>query len=144
MITQSFNGTDGDSERYRQGVLTFENDEVHQNFIVALGPRINFLPPTYPVRPWATVKGGWYHFANFNSAEVNGVSVFSDADRDAFGIEAGLGVTGTVFTLYERENDAVPLLEVTLGLLGSYHHAFLANRSDRQFVTTMGSIGVRF
>ncbi len=143
-FTHSFNDSDGDSERYRQGDLRFDTDETHQNFIVALGPRINFLPSSYPVRPWATVKGGWYHFANFNSAEVDGVGVFTDEDEDAAGIEAGLGITGTVFTLYERENDEVPLLEVTLGLLGSYHQAFLNNRSDRQFVTTMGSIGVRF
>lgn len=143
-FTHSFNGTDGDAEHYRQGDLEFKNEETHQNFIVALGPRINFLPSSYPVRPWATVKGGWYHFANFNSAEVNGIGVFTDEDEDAAGIEAGLGLTGTIFTLYERENDEVPLLEVTLGLLGTYHQAFLNNRSDRQFVTTMGSIGVRF
>lgn len=143
-FTQSFNGTDGDAEHYRQGNLEFKNEEVHQNFIVALGPRINFLPSSYPVRPWATVKGGWYHFANFNSAEVNGIGVFTDEDEDAAGIEAGIGITGTVFTLFERENDEVPLLEVTLGLLGTYHQAFLNNRSDRQFVMTMGSIGVRF
>lgn len=143
-FTHAFNDNDGDAERYRQGAFEFKTDEVHQNFIVALGPRINFLPSSYPVRPYATVKGGWYHFANFNSAEVNGVGVFTDEDEDAAGIEAGLGLTGTIFTLYERENDEVPLLEITLGLHGSYHHAFLNNRSDRQFVTTMGSLGFRF
>jgi hypothetical protein len=143
-FTHAFNGTDGDAEHYQQGAFEFENEEVHQNFIVALGPRINFLPSSYPVRPFATVKGGWYHFANFNSAEVNGVGVFTDEDEDAAGIEAGLGLTGTVFTLYERENDEVPLLEITLGLHGSYHRAFLNNRTDRQFVTTMGSLGIRF
>ncbi|MCC6764775.1 MAG: hypothetical protein IT293_08945 [Deltaproteobacteria bacterium] len=143
-FTHSFNDNDGDSERYRQGDFEFKTDEVHQNFVVALGPRINFLPSSYPVRPYATVKGGWYHFANFNSAEVNGIGVFTDEDEDAAGIEAGLGLTGTIFTLYERENDEVPLLEITLGLHGSYHQAFLNNRSDRQFVTTMGSLGFRF
>jgi hypothetical protein len=143
-FTQSFNENDGDAEHYRQGNIEFKTQETHQNFIVALGPRINFLPSSYPVRPWATVKGGWYHFANFNSGEVNGVGVFTDEDEDAVGIEAGLGLTGTVFTLYERENDEVPLLEITLGLNGSYHHAFLGGRSDREFVTTMGSLGFRF
>ena len=143
-FTQSFNENDGDAEHYEQSGIEFKTEEVHQNFIVALGPRINFLPSSYPVRPFATVKGGWYHFANFNSAEVNGIGVFTDEDEDAAGIEAGLGLTGTVFTLYERENDEVPLLEITLGLHGSYHHAFLNNRSDREFVTTMGSLGFRF
>jgi hypothetical protein len=96
------------------------------------------------VRPYATVKGGWYHFANFTSVEVNGIDRISGDDQDAAGIEAGLGVTGTIFTLYERENDEIPLLEITLGVLGSYHHAFLAGQDDREFVTTMGSLGFRF
>jgi len=75
---------------------------------------------------------------------VNSVGVFTDEDEDAAGIEAGLGLTGTIFTLYEHENDEVPVFEMTLGLLGSYHHAFLGGRSDREFVTTMGSLGLRF
>lgn len=143
-FTHAFNETDDDHEHFRVGDLRFENKEVHQNFVVALGPRINFLPSTFPVRPFATVKGGWYHFANFNSIEVNSVGKVSDEDDDAVGIEAGLGLTGTVFTLYARENDEVPLLEITLGLHGSYHHAFMGGRSDREFVTTMGSLGFRF
>ena len=143
-FTHSFNENDGDNEHFEQSGIEFKSDEVHQNFVVALGPRINFLPSSYPVRPFATVKGGWYHFANFNSAEVNSIGVFTDEDEDAAGIEAGLGLTATIFTLYEREADEVPLLEITLGLHGSYHHAFLNNRDDRQFVTTMGSLGFRF
>ncbi|MBP1690607.1 MAG: hypothetical protein H6Q34_1180, partial [Deltaproteobacteria bacterium] len=49
-----------------------------------------------------------------------------------------------VFKLYEQENDEIPWLEITLGVHGSYHHAFLGGRSDREFVTTMGSLGFRF
>ena len=143
-FTQAFNPSDDDHDSFRVGDLRFESEETHQNFVVALGPRINFLPSSYPVRPYATVKGGWYHFANFNSVEVNGISKISGEDQDAAGIEAGLGVTGTIFTLYERENDEIPVLEITLGVLASYHHAFLGGREDREFVTTMGSLGFRF
>ncbi len=143
-FTHAFNPSDDDAEKFRVGDLTFKSEETHQNFIVALGPRINFLPSTFPVRPFATVKGGWYHFANFNSVEVNSIGQITDEDEDAVGIEAGLGLTGTVFTLYERENDEIPLFEITLGLHASYHHAFLGGRSDREFVTTMGSLGFRF
>src|SRR4051812_35783849 len=50
-FTQSFNENDGDAEHYRQGHIEFKTQETHQNFIVALGPRINFLPSSYPVRP---------------------------------------------------------------------------------------------
>ena len=56
----------------------------------------------------------------------------------------GSASPATVFTLYERENDEIPLLEITLGVHGSYHHAFLGGRDDREFVTTMGSLGFRF
>ena len=143
-FTHAFNENDGDAEHFQQNGLHIKTEEVHQNFVVALGPRINFLPSSYPVRPWATVKGGWYHFSNFNSVEVNSVGVFTDEDEDAAGIEAGLGLNGTIFSLYEHENDEVPVFEMTLGLLGSYHHAFLGGRSDREFVTTMGSLGFRF
>lgn len=143
-FTQSFNENDDDAEHFVHGGLRFTSEEVHQNFIVSLGPRFNFLPSSYPVRPYATVKGGWYHFANFNSIEVNGIGVLGDEDQDAAGIEAGLGLNGTIFTLYEHENDEIPLLEITLGLNSSYHHAFLGGRTDREFVTAMGSFGVRF
>jgi hypothetical protein len=143
-FTHSFNENDNDHDTYQQAGLVFENDETHQNFVVALGPRINFLPSSFPVRPYGTVKGGWYHFANFNSVEVNSIGVFTDEDEDAAGIEAGLGLTGTIFTLYEREGDEIPVFEMTLGVHASYHHAFLNNRDDRQFVATMGSLGFRF
>lgn len=141
-FTHAFN--ENDDVHGRVGDLRFESDETHQNFIVALGPRVNFLPSNYPVRPYGTFKTGWYHFANFNSVEVNSIGKISDEDDDAFGLEAGLGLTGTIFTLYERENDEIPLFEMTLGVHGSYHHAFLGGREDRQFVVTMGSLGFRF
>ncbi len=141
-FTHSFN--ENDDEHVRVADLVFESDETHQTFILGLGPRINFLPSDYKVRPYATVKGGWYHFANFNSLEVNGIGKISDEDNDAAGIEAGLGLTGTIFTLYEREGDEVPLFEMTLGVHGSYHHAFLGGRDDREMVVTMGSLGFRF
>jgi hypothetical protein len=143
-FTHAFNPSDDDHDHFSVGNLRFESEETHQNFIVSLGPRINFLPSSYPVRPYATVKGGWYHFANFNSIEVNSIGQISDEDDDAAGIEAGLGLTGTIFTLYERENDAIPMLEITLGAHCSYHHAFLGGRPDREFLTTMGSLGFRF
>jgi hypothetical protein len=143
-FTHAFNPSDDDHDRFRVGDLTIESEEVHQNFIVALGPRINFLPSTFPVRPYANVKAGWYHFANFNSVEVNSLGKISDEDDDAVGIEAGLGLTGTVFTLYEHENDESPIFEVTLGAEGTYHHAFMGGREDREFVTAMASLGFRF
>lgn len=143
-FTHAFNSNDNDSEHLEHAGVQFKTEETHQNFIVALGPRINFLPSSYPVRPYATVKGGWYHFTNYNDIEVNHISILSDTDQDAAGIEAGLGLNGTIFTLYEHENDEIPLLEITLGLNGSYHHAFLGGRTDREFVTTMGSLGFRF
>lgn len=143
-FTHSFNPSDDDSERYQVGDIRFRSEQVHQTFIVGLGPRINFLPSGYPVRPYGTLKAGWYHFANFNSIEVNGIGQQTDEDEDAVGFEAGLGLTGTIFTLYERESDEIPVLEVTLGLHSSYHHALLGGRQDRQFVTTMGTLGFRF
>jgi hypothetical protein len=143
-FTHAFNPTDDDAERFRVGDLNFRSEETHQNFIVALGPRVNFLPSTFPVRPYGTFKTGWYHFANFNSVEVNSIGQQTDEDEDAVRLEAGLGLTGTIFSLYERENDEIPVFEITLGVHGSYHHAFLGGRDDRQFVTTMGTLGFRF
>lgn len=143
-FTHAFNENDHDEERFHVGDLTFKNEETHQTFIVSAGPRINFLPSTFPVRPYATVKGGWYHFGNSNSIEVNGLGKVSDEDDDAAGIEAGLGLTGTIFTLYEHENDESPIFEITLGVHGSYHHAFMGGRADREFVVTMGALGFRF
>ena len=143
-FTHAFNKSDDDHDQFRVGDLRFESDEVHQNFIVALGTRINFLPSNYVFRPYANVKGGWYHFANFNSVEVNSIGQFTDEDEDAVGVEAGLGFTATVFTLFEHQNDEVPLMEITLGADCNYHHAFLGGRSDREFLTTMGTLGFRF
>jgi hypothetical protein len=143
-FTHSFNDNKDSHDTVHVGGLTLVSDEVKQNFVLGLGPRFNFLPSTYPVRPYATVKGGWYHFANVNSIQVNDRTLISDSDQDAAGIEAGLGLTGTVFTLYENENDEIPLFEMTVGAHGSYHHAFLGGRDDRQFVTAMGSLGFRF
>jgi hypothetical protein len=143
-FTHSFNDNQDHHDTVRAGNVEFVSDETKQNFVVGLGPRINFLPSNYLVRPYATVKGGWYHFANFNSVEVNDRVKISDEDDDAAGIEAGLGVNGTVFTLFEHENDEIPLFEMTVGAHGSYHHAFLGGRDDRQFVTAMASLGFRF
>jgi hypothetical protein len=143
-FTHSFNDNDDGHDTVRAGRLTFVSDETKQNFVVGLGPRVNFLPSNYLVRPYGTVKAGWYHFANFNSVEVDNRTLISDDDQDAPGIEAGLGLTGTVFTLYEHENDEIPVFEITLGAHASYHHAFLGSRDDRQFVTAMGSLGFRF
>ena len=143
-FTHAFNENDEDHEKFRVGDLTFKNEETHQTFIVALGTRVNFLPSDYPVRPYAVVKGGWYHFGNANSIEVNSLGKISDEDDDAAGIEAGLGLTGTVFTLYEHENDESPIFEITLGAHASYHHAFMGGRADREFVMTMGTLGFRF
>jgi hypothetical protein len=143
-FTHSFNDNQNHHDTVHVGGVELVSDETKQNFILGLGPRINFLPSSYLVRPYMTVKGGWYHFANFNSIEVNSLGKVSDEDDDAVGIEAGLGVTGTIFTLFEHENDEIPLLEITLGAHGSYHHAFLGGREDRQFVTTMASLGCRF
>ncbi len=36
------------------------------------------------------------------------------------------------------------MLDVALGVHGSYHHAFRPGNDDNQFVTTMGSVTLRF
>jgi len=141
-FTQSFN--DNVNDRVSGPGFTIISDEVKQNFVVGLGPRVTFLPSDYPVRPFGVLQAEWYHFANFNSVEVDGSTILSDDDEDAAGLEAGLGIEGTVFSVYERSGDEVPMLELTLGAQASYHHAFMPNRDDRQFVTAMGSLGLRF
>jgi hypothetical protein len=140
-FTHSFN--DNDNERVHSHGLTIVSDEVKQNFIVGIGPRINFTPSDFNVRPYMIVQGCWYHFANFNSVTIDHDTVISDEDDDAAGIRAGLGIEGTIFQLYERRSDKIPLLELTLGAHGDYHHAFRAG-DDRQFVTAMGTLAVRF
>jgi hypothetical protein len=141
-FTHSFN--DNDNFHFEGQGLKIESDETHQTFIVGIGPRINFMPSGSPVRPFMLVQGGWYHFANFNSIEIDGTSILGDEDDDAVGVQAGLGLEGTIFQLYERRGDEIPVLELTVGVHGSYHQAFMPNRADRQFVTTMGSFGARF
>lgn len=141
-FTQTFN--DADNFHAETHGLSIVSDEVKQTFIVGLGPRINFMPSSSPVRPYMVVQGEWCHFANFNSIDIDGTTLLSDDDQDAAAVQAGLGLEGTIFQVYERRGDAIPLLEVTLGVHGSYHQAFMPNRPDRQFVTTMGSLGLRF
>jgi hypothetical protein len=141
-FTHSFNDNDNFRTTFRG--IDFVSNEVNQTFIVSAGPRINFMPSGSAVRPFMLVQVGWYHFANYNSIEVDGVSLLGDEDDDAFGFQAGLGIEGTIFKIYQQRGDELPLLEVTLGAHGSYHQAVLPNRPDRQFVTTMGSVGLRF
>jgi hypothetical protein len=149
-FTHSFNDTDnlhfaatGITQVPNEGVTAF-SDEVAQTFIVGAGPRISFLPSEYLVRPYGLFQVGWYHFATFNSIKVDGVKILDDHDADAVGIQAGLGIEGTVFQLYERRSDRYPVMEITLGVQGSYHQAFEPSAPDKQFVTAMGSLGVRF
>jgi len=141
-FTHSFN--DADNLHFVGPDYTAFSDEVAQTFIVGAGPRISFLPSEYLVRPYGFFQVGWYHFATFNSIKVDGVKILDDNDEDAVGVQAGLGVEGTVFQLFERRSDRYPLLEVTLGVHGAYHQAFEPSRPDKQFVTTMASLGVRF
>ena len=140
-FTQSFN--DIDNLHFSGPGFTASSDEVAQTFIVSGGPRINFVPSDFPVRPYMLAQVGWYHFAHFNSIEIDGVRILGDDDEDNVGVQGGLGLEATVLQLYERRGDKYPLLEVTLGVEGIYHQAF-AQGSDKQFVTTMGSLGVRF
>ena len=142
-FTHAFNDNDNFKFTLPDGTR-FVSNEVHQTFVVSMGPRINFMPSGSPVRPYMTAQGGWYHFANFNSIEIDSVGILSDEDDDAVGVQGGLGLEGTVFQLYERRGDEIPLLEFTLGVHGAFHHAFMPNRPDRQFVTTMGTVGLRF
>ena len=138
----SFN--DNDNFVFHGSGFTAVSNEVNQTFVVGIGPRINFVPSDFLVRPYGLVQVGWYHFANFNSIKVDNRTILDDTDDDAVGIQAGLGIEGTVFQLYERRGDRVPLLEVTVGAQGSYHQAFMPNKDDRQFVSAMGTVGVRF
>jgi hypothetical protein len=141
-FTHSFN--DNDNFVFHGPGFTATSNETNQTFVVGIGPRINFIPSDFLVRPYGLFQVGWYHFANFNSIKVNDRTVLDDDDDDAFGVQAGLGLEGTVFQLYQRRGDKVPLLEVTVGAEGSFHQAFMPNKDDRQFVTAMGTVGVRF
>ena len=142
-FTHSFNDNDNE-HRFAPGV-SVESDETHQSFVIDIGPRINFVPAHYLVKPYGMFQVGWYHFANFNSVKQAGsVDVISDEDDDAVGIEAGLGVEGTIFQLYENKTDEIPMFDLALGVHASYHHAFRPGDTDNQFITTMGSVTMRF
>jgi hypothetical protein len=143
-FTHSFNDNDNDHDRFSGPGFSGHSNETNQTFIVGLGPRINFLPSDYLVRPYGLFHVEWDHFAYFNQVTHNHDTLISDDDQDAFGIQAGLGIEGTVFQLYERRGDRRPLMEVTIGVNGSFHQAFQPGRPDKQFVTTLGSVGVRF
>jgi hypothetical protein len=143
-FTHSFNDNDDDRDTFTAPGLIGFSDETNQTFVVGTGPRINFLPSDFNVRPFAEFQVGWYHFAYFNDVTINDDTVISDDDHDSVGIRAGLGIEGTVFSLYERRDDKYPILEVTVGANASYHQAFDPARPDKQFVTTMGSVGIRF
>jgi hypothetical protein len=87
---------------------------------------------------------GWYHFAQQNSITFLGETLLDDDDRDAVGIQGGLGIDGTVLQIYERQGDEIPLVEMTLGVHAAFHRAFLQNSPDFDMITTMASLGVRF
>lgn len=140
-FTHSFNDTD--NLNFRGPGFTAFSDEIAQTFVVAGGPRVNFLPSDFPVRPYGLFQVGWYHFAHFNSIEVDDVRILDDDDDDSVGIAGGLGLEATVFQLYQRSNDRIPVFELTVGVDGRYHHAF-DQGPDEQFVTAMGSFGARF
>jgi hypothetical protein len=141
-FTQSFNPSE--KFRYSEPGLTVTSEETHQTFVVTAGPRINFLPAHFRVRPYAQFQVGWYHFANFNSIEINGRGILSDEDDDRFGFNGGLGVEGTVLQVYERSGDEIPMLEMTVGAIALYHQAIFGDDPDRQFLTAMGTVGLRF
>jgi hypothetical protein len=136
--------TDADNFRESRGGFTFVADETHQTFITSTGPRINFLPSHYRVRPYMLFQVGWYHFAQQNSITFLGETLLDDDDRDAVGIQGGLGIDGTVLQVYERQGDEIPLVEMTLGVHAAFHRAFLSNSPDFDMITTMASLGVRF
>jgi hypothetical protein len=143
-FTHSFNDNDNDRDRFSGPGLSGVSNETNQTFVVGIGPRINFLPSDFLVRPYGVFQVEWDHFAYYNQIDVDHQTLISDDDQDAVGLQAGLGIEGTVFQLYEHRNDRYPLMELTVGVHGSYHQAFQPGRADKQFVTTMGSFGVRF
>jgi hypothetical protein len=143
-FTHSFNDNKNSFDTFSGPGFVGHSNETEQNFIVGTGPRFDFLPSDYRVRPFGLFQVEWDHFARFNHVDFNGRTLISDDDQDAFGIQAGLGIEGTIFELYEHRGDKYPLLELTVGVNGSYHHAFHPNRPDKQFVTTLASFGVRF
>jgi hypothetical protein len=143
-FTHSFNDNKNDQDRFAGPGFSGVSNETNQTFIVGFGPRVDFLPSDYLVRPYGLFQVEWDHFAYFNQIDFDHHTLISDDDQDAVGIQAGLGIEGSVFQLYRRRDDRYPLMEVTVGAHGSYHQAFQPGRADKQFVTTMGSVGVRF
>jgi len=143
-FTQSFNDNRNSHDQFAGPGFTGVSNETNQTFVVGMGTRINFLPSDYNVRPYGVFQVEWDHFAYFNEVDFNHHTLISDDDQDAVGLQAGLGIQGTIFQLYNHRDDQVPLLELTLGAYGSYHQAFQPGRADKQFVTTMGTFGVRF
>jgi hypothetical protein len=143
-FTHSFNDNDNDRDRFSGPGFSGFSNETNQTFVVGVGPRVNFLPSDFNVRPYGVFQVGWYHFAYFNEVTTDFGTLVSSDDHDSVGLRAGLGIEGTVFSLYERRDDRYPLMEVTVGINGNYHQAFDPSRPDKQFVTTMGSVGVRF
>ncbi len=143
-FTHSFNDNKNEHDRFSGPGFSGVSNETNQTFVVGLGPRINFLPSDYLVRPYGVVQVEWDHFAYFNQVDFNHRTLISDDDQDAFGIQAGLGINGTVFQLYRHRDDHAPVMELTVGAHGAYHQAFQPGRPDKQFVTAMASFGVRF
>ena len=141
-FTHSFNDTD--DFHYTAPQFEAFSDEVAQTFITSLNQRFNFVPAHFPVRPYATTGVGWYHFATFNSIEVNDVKILNDDDIDAVGLSGGLGLEATILEVREHRGDEIPLMEMTLGVGGTFHHTFHPNRPDKQMVTAMAALGFRF
>lgn len=141
-FTHSFNDID-DVRIDRPGFTVFA-DETAQTFVLGIGPRINFLPSDVPVRPYGLAQVGWYHFDTMNDIFVDGERVRGDDGHDAVGFAGGLGLQATIFQLFERRSDQNPLMELTIGAEARYHQALDPARRDKQFLTAVGSIGVRF
>jgi len=141
-FTHTFNDTD--DFHYTAPQFEVFSDEVAQTFVVSTGPRINFLSSDFPVRPYMTMQVGWYHFATFNSIEVNDIKILNDEDIDAVGLAGGLGIEGTVLEVREHRGDEIPLMEMTLGIEGAFHQTFIPNRPDKQMVMAMATLGFRF
>ncbi len=143
-FTHSFNDNDNERDTFSGPGFVGHSNETNQTFVVGIGPRFDFLPSDYRVRPYGLFQVEWDHFVYFNQVDFNHHTLISNDDQDAFGVQAGLGIEGTMFELYEHRADRYPLLELTVGVNGSYHHAFQPGRPDKQFVTTLASFGVRF
>jgi hypothetical protein len=143
-FTHSFNDNRNDHFEFAGPGFAGHVNETNQTFVVGTGARFNFLPASYNVRPYGVFQVEWDHFAYFSEVKFNNHTLISGNDQDAVGLQAGLGIEGTIFQLYNHRDDEIPLLELTLGAYGAFHQAFQPGRADKQFVTTMGAFGVRF